>query len=992
MTLPMQEKLSFIETQFPVSKLTKEALKERRSNTGQTLTGMGKWWGRKQLIIVRASILGMLMPSSEDLKKDQDIFLKILTMDDDALWSLRCDPSKTWTCNLTNKSNKEIEFEHALLSEKDTFFEVVNGKARWLTGSHLNSEDRPSFREDKKEVFHKIFLRLPYEYKLKYCDRPEEISGPSFNTWAEINEHLGTSSFSLTELVDQLGKKRFGHTPRLADPFCGGGSIPFEAARIGCDVMAGDISPAAALLTWVSMNVLGGAKELRERVSNELQIAFNEMADEISQYAVERRVDGAKGYVYFYCNEILDPNSGWLVPLASNWVIDAGTGTYAKLIPNKQTKKFEIEIVDGGSAKDLKDAKLEATWRNGLRSPVDRDGNWISPEIRVPISAESLRGSGGLRHWEASQIIPSSEDKFQERLFCIRWAVPETLDDGSVRYHREYASPTKSDFDKEKFVIEILEKKFQSWLNLGFLPSVAISPGNETSRLERERGWTYWHQLFLPRQLLLAGLFLEKIFSKKDKLKETMATALLTVGRFADWNSKLCIWNHHAGNAQLQNTFLNQALNTTVVFGSRGVPYLESMLPKFSDSPNASGDVNAEDARQTEFSADLWITDPSYADAVNYGELSEFFLAWYEKLLPSIFPQWSVLSAREEELSGSDHNFRIGMRDCYKRFTENMPDNGMQMVMFTHQDPEIWADLALILWSAGLKVSAAWVIETELTTGLRTGAYVQGTVLLVLRKRISTEVGNLASAWPKIREAIANQLESMKSLDMDQIEPNFSDADLHLAAYAAALSVLTGYGRIAGVDAEREIARPRERGEVSVLGELIRKAEQVAADYLVPGGLTSELWRSLKPVERFYLKGIESEFGNDKRIGTYQNYARTFNVPNYSDLLGETRDHATRIASPSELGPKCIRNSPISDVPMGKLLFAIQQVSRSGDPSKGEQYLRDEFVDFWDMRKVWISLLEYLDKRINQDMKAGAWSSDYESIGLLLGKLRTSNV
>ena len=541
MTLLMQEKLSFIETQFPVSKLTKEALKERRSNTGQTLTGMGKWWGRKQLIIVRASILGMLMPSSEDPKKDQDIFLKILTMDDDALWDLRCDPSKAWTCNLTNKSNKEIEFEHALPSEKDTFFEVINGKPRWLTGSHLNSEDRPSFRDERKKIFHKIFLRLPYEYKLKYCDRPEAISGPSLNSWNEINDHLGTSAFSLTELVDELGKKRFGHTPRLADPFCGGGSIPFEASRIGCEVMAGDISPAAALLTWVSMNVLGGDKNLREKVLSEIQIGFDEMAAEISTYEVERRSDGAKGYVYFYCNEILDPNSGWLVPLASNWVIDAGTGTYAKLIPNKQTKKFEIEIVDGGSAKDLKDAKLEATWRNGLRSPVDRDGNWISPEIRVPISAESLRGSRGLRHWEASQIIPSSEDKFQERLFCIRWAVPEILDDGSVRYRREYASPTKSDFDKEKFVIEILEKNFQSWQNLGFMPSARIIPGSKTDEPTRTRGWTYWHQLFLPRQLLLAGLFLEKIFSKKNKLKETMATALLTVGRFADWNCKLCI-------------------------------------------------------------------------------------------------------------------------------------------------------------------------------------------------------------------------------------------------------------------------------------------------------------------------------------------------------------------------------------------------------------------------------------------------------------------
>jgi hypothetical protein len=419
------------------------------------------------------------------------------------------------------------------------------------------------------------------------------------------------------------------------------------------------------------------------------------------------------------------------------------------------------------------------------------------------------------------------------------------------------------------------------------------------------------------------------------------------------------------------HVFYNQALNTSVGWVARGSRYFKSLLPKYTGISTAHGLIKASDARFCQNEADLWITDPSYADSVNYGELGEFFLAWYEKLLPSIFPEWSVISARDAELSGSDHNFRIGMRDCYRRFTERMPDNGMQMVMFTHQDPEIWADLALVLWSAGLRVSAAWVIETELTTGLRTGAYVQGTVLLVLRKRTSTEVGNLAAAWPKIRVAIGRQLESMKTLDHDQKEPNFCDADLHLAAYAAALGVLTSYGKIAGVDAEREIARPRERGEKSVLGELIRKAEQVAADYLVPSGLPGDIWRDLKPVERFYLKGIESEFGKDKRIGTYQNYARTFSVGDYADILGETRDHATRVGTPSELHSKCIRNSPLAEVPLGRLLFAIQQVTKTGDPSKGEQFLRDEFPDFWDRKDAWIVLLEYVETHLSFEMKSG---------------------
>ena len=85
---------TFIETQFPIARLSAESYKERKAVSGQTLTGLGKWWGRKPLILVRASILGMLMPASNDAKKDREIFLKILTMDDDGTWQRWSDLRK----------------------------------------------------------------------------------------------------------------------------------------------------------------------------------------------------------------------------------------------------------------------------------------------------------------------------------------------------------------------------------------------------------------------------------------------------------------------------------------------------------------------------------------------------------------------------------------------------------------------------------------------------------------------------------------------------------------------------------------------------------------------------------------------------------------------------------------------------------------------------------------------------------------------------------
>ena len=80
---------TFIETQFPVSLISKESYKERKAGSGQTLTGLGKWWGRKPLILIRASILGMLMPAISHPHKDREVFLKVLTMDMEGLWQRR---------------------------------------------------------------------------------------------------------------------------------------------------------------------------------------------------------------------------------------------------------------------------------------------------------------------------------------------------------------------------------------------------------------------------------------------------------------------------------------------------------------------------------------------------------------------------------------------------------------------------------------------------------------------------------------------------------------------------------------------------------------------------------------------------------------------------------------------------------------------------------------------------------------------------------------
>jgi hypothetical protein len=120
--------------------------------------------------------------------------------------------------------------------------------------------------EERHELQKMVFKRMPYSEKLRYCCRPEQIEGPSAEAWGRINAHLGTHADSLPELVADLGERRFGHRPRVGDSFCGAGSVPFEAARLGCDAYGSDLSPVAALLTWAALHIVGGGESVAQQV------------------------------------------------------------------------------------------------------------------------------------------------------------------------------------------------------------------------------------------------------------------------------------------------------------------------------------------------------------------------------------------------------------------------------------------------------------------------------------------------------------------------------------------------------------------------------------------------------------------------------------------------------------------------------------------------------------------------------------------------------
>jgi adenine-specific DNA methylase len=387
---------------------------------------------------------------------------------------------------------------------------------------------------------------------------------------------------------------------------------------------------------------------------------------------------------------------------------------------------------------------------------------------------------------------------------------------------------------------------------------------------------------------------------------------------------------------------------------------------------------------------DAWITDPPYADAVNYHELSEFFLAWYEKYLPELFPDWYSDSKRALAIKADDQkNFRQAMVDCYKRLVAHMPDNGLQVVMFTHQDAAVWADLTMILWAAGLRVTAAWCIATETDSALKQGNYVQGTVLLVCRKRAEEEPVFLDEIAHRVEAEVRRQLDSMLALE-DESDPNFGDADYQLAAYAAALRVLTERP-IEEIDPAREILRERPRGEVGPVEQLIRNAVKIACDHLVPRGIERDFWKTLSPMERFYLKGLEVESHSEHRSGVYQELARGFGATDYTELLASTRANQTRLKTASEFGRRLLSGDGFARSLVRQVLFATHQIVRSEQTRDGLNWLKTELPDYWNQREKVIHLLDYL-AALRRISDLSHWQKDAEAASLLAGAVRNDHV
>lgn len=961
---------SFIERQFPVGRLSAEAYKERDSGQGQTLTALGSHWkGRKPLILVRAVVLGALLPAGDDLAADLDIFLKLMAIDD-AAFAKRFDGGPT---------------------KFATLFPGLAARVTKQTGR------RCVWRDDVRETelqacLIEAFASLPYVERLKHVRRPEEcdeaeLLGP---IWPAVNSHLGTTAQCLPELVEQLGVARFGHRPKVADTFCGGGSIPFEAARIGCDVYASDLNPIACMLTWGALHIVGGTPKQRAEIETAQRELASAVDKAITRLGVEHDAQGNRAKAYLYCLEARDPRTGWMVPMAPSWVISRTRNAVAKIVPDHANKRYDIEVHTGVSAEEMSDAELGTVRAGRLVHPM-------SPE-RSGVEIKTIRGDyrdatgttrNRLRMWGKSDFVPRSDDVFQERLYCIQWITKESL--GKGHQSSFFAAVTNDDLAREREIEEIVRENLPRWQDKGLVPDTLIAPGEKTDEPIRTRGWTHWHHLFGPRHLLTAVTVRDAISQQSEG--RIRASLLFVLQYVLDKSARLSHWRvgspGRPGRAPsadaVEHVFYNQAFNTFFNYGARStvaLDFVDSL--KLKNFPlHTERDVSSLPARDISVQSDLFVTDPPYADAVNYHEITEFFIAWLRKNPPSPFNEWTWDSQRGLAIKGKDEHFRRDMVAAYAAMTKHMPDHGLQVVMFTHQDAGVWADLGAILWAAGLSVSAAWNVATEIGKPGGKGNYVQGTVCLVLRKRLREANARRMEIEAEIEEAVAAQLSRLTALDDSwheraNAETLYTDGDLTLAAYAAALQVVTAYSTIDRHPLDRDLYRKLGKSEQTVMRDLVDYAAQVANGLLVPEGFPREMWRDISSSERFYVRMLDMEAKGSAKVADFQNFAKSFAFSDYAELMASTRANAAALAGAAELKGRMLDGEGFATTQIRQVLFAIWKTMEGDalDPKRGVTILKTEYSsDYWPRRQKLIALADYIalkTRRTRPDESAAA--------------------
>ncbi|QAA76829.1 MAG: Adenine-specific DNA methylase containing a Zn-ribbon [Candidatus Bipolaricaulis sibiricus] len=594
----------------------------------------------------------------------------------------------------------------------------------------------------------------------------------------------------------ELVKAAHGAIPHVLDPFSGGGSIPLEAQRLGCEVTASDVNPVAWLLLKIALEWCG-------RKGPELADLFEEWAEWTLKEAEKRLAEyypadaqRRKPLAYLWARTVRCEAAGCgaRIPLVRNLVLSTSKGRKKalRIVYPKGSLEPRIEVFAPVSDREVERGTVAGNNATCLKCHM------VTPRERVQAQLREKHGG--------------ADD-------AILLAVVRGNTSGRGK---DYEPPNRQDM--EAFSKAATKSKS---IKIEMPPA---PPEGDTGFRPRPYGITNWADVLAPRQRFSRWVLHEVIedalkeAAKKTKDKDLLdALAACLYAAYSDngqYHTSLCVW-------------LSEGVTSIFIQGS-GVPMRADFVEGNPLSPNCEGLgysirsvqstlrnlsavryqpsspllANVLDAVLPEESVDVVFTDPPYANQIPYAHLSDFFYGWLRlgmrSRLPQAFTDPETEKAREltenrAVKDGGVHDrqwYESHMYEAFAQMKRVIREDGVASVVFAHKDTDRWEALISALVQAGWRTTGSWPIATERRQRMRGQGYaaLETSVHLVCRPRPDdAPVGDWGEVLRELPKRVGDWMERLQG-------EGIRGADLVFACIGPALEIFSRYAKVETAD------------------------------------------------------------------------------------------------------------------------------------------------------------------------------------------------
>ncbi len=630
-------------------------------------------------------------------------------------------------------------------------------------------------------------------------------------------------------------------TPLVVDPFAGGGSIPLEALRLGCEAFASDLNPVACLILKVMLEDIPRhgpelAEELR-RVGGEIK---KRAEKELAEF-YPKDPDGATPIAYLWARTVRceSPNCGAEIPLVrSFWLCKKANRRWAlRAVPSDPSvgsvgpgRSVRFEIFEPKSDKEVPEGTV-----GRARATCLYCGTVLPPErVRAQLAAQ--RGGADVVFDPSDPTDPSDLTDRRARIGGARLLAVVTLRPGEQGRH--YRLPTERDYEAVWKAQQRLQAMLQEWeqsvgldrsadgsdrsSHLCPVPDEPIHAADTRNFWVCKYGPQTFGDLFTARQKVALVTLVQLVReltaeARSEAVREAMT---LTASRCVDYSSSLCSW--HLPGEKVNHTYGRQALPIVWDF-CEVFPFSASTgnydgalqwISKAIDAWPGSRAAQVQLADATEHplpdeTAQVWFTDPPYYDAIDYAHCSDFFFVWLKRtlaghpLLHDPFDPKNPLTPKTREIvvdstTTKGHGVRTpqfyeaSMGSAFAEGRRVLREDGVGAVVFAHKTTEGWEALLSGMIRGGWTITGSWPIATEMASRLRArdSAALATSVHLVCRPRpADAPVGDWAAVLRELPKRVGDWMERLQA-------EGIRGADLVFACIGPALEIFSRYRRV----------------------------------------------------------------------------------------------------------------------------------------------------------------------------------------------------